>query len=301
MLLIYKIDNIYVMDNLYRIRVFFHLCKTMNFSESARQLHLAQPAISRHIKTLEDEVGSPLFLRYKKRVQLSEAGRKFYMQMNPILSEYDRVMNEFSENQSHIAGTLRIGSVPEAGRYLLMEHLIQFQKDYPEIELKIDLSSTDDLIEKLTKGSMDFALVSREVFSPSFNKLRLFKDTPVLVGRRDLPKINWSNDVIRLVLYREDDYYSKDFIESVFSKEQRKKNQVIGFVNSHESMLKWCYKSDVFAVIPQSSLISSSLKEELKVYKTTEKTMTLDLIYLKNSITELRKNLFIERMKKIKI
>lgn len=299
MLLTYLFDNIFVMDNLYRLRIFLHLCKTLNFTETARQLHLVQPAISRHIKQLEEEVGSQLFLRYKKQVQLSEAGKTFLLQISPLLSEFDRVFTDFKEQKSTIEGVLRIGSVPEAGRYLLLDHLIQFQKVYPDLTLNIELLSTDQLIDKLTQGTMDFALVSRSNLGPSLIALPLFHDYPVLVGRSDRKKINWDNDFLPMLFYREDDYYALEFIEKNFNKTQRKNFKLMGFINSHEAILNWSIEVDAFSIIPFSSFNRSRYKDKLKVYKAANKIMTLDLIYIKNSISELKKRIFLEEMKKI--
>ncbi len=299
MLLINLFDNIFVMDNLYRLRIFLHLSKTLNFTESARQLHLAHPAISRLIKQLEEEVGSPLFLRYKKRVQLSEAGKTFLLQISPILSEFDRVFTDFKEQKSSVEGVLRIGSVPEAGKYLLLEHLIQFQKTYPDIALNIELLSTEQLIDKLTQGAMDFALVSRSNLGPSLIALPLFQDYPILVGKNDRKKINWDNDQLPILFYREEDYYALDFIEKNFNKTQQKNFKMMGFINSHEDMLSWATEVDAFAIVPFSSFNRSQYKDKLKIYKAAHKMMTLDLIYIKNSITELKKRIFLDEMKKI--
>jgi len=299
MLLIYKFDNNFVMDNIYRIRIFLHLCKTLNFTESGRQLHLAQPAISRHIKQLEEDIGCPLFLRYKKRVQLSEAGKTFLLQISPILSEFDRVFNDFKEQRASVGGILRIGSVPEAGKYWFMEHLIKFQKTYPDIDLKIELLSTDQLIDKLINGTMDFALVSRSNLGSALISIPLFQDYPVFVGKIERKKIDFENETVPVLLYRDDDYYALEFIEKNFNKTQRKNIKIIGSINSHESMLNWALDLDAFTIVPFSSFKQSQYKNKLKIFKAESKPMTLDLVYLKNSTSELRKRKFIDEMKKV--
>lgn len=287
------------MDNLYRLRIFLHLCKTLNFSESARQLHLAQPAISRHIKELEEETGSPLFLRYKKKVQLSEAGKTLFQKISPILSEYDRIFRDFKEKTETIEGILRIGSVHEAGKYLLLDHLIQFQKKYPDIIVKLELGSTDEILEKMTQGQLDFALVSRSDLSPSLSSLSLFKDFPVMVGLQDSKKQNWDSQEIPLLYYRDDDYYANDFIEKNFTKAQRKNIKLKGIVNSHEAMLNWTMATGAYSIVPYSSWNRFSAKHKLKILKSSHKDLTLDLIYIKNSLTEFRKKIFLDEMKQM--
>lgn len=221
------------------------------------------------------------------------------MQISPLLSEFDRVFNDFKEQKSSLEGVLRVGSVPEAGKYLLLEHLVQFQKSYPDIELKVELLSTEQLIDKLTQGAMDFALVSRTNLGPSLVALPLFQDYPVLVGKSNRKKINWDHDVLPTLLYREEDYYALDFIEKNFNKSQRKNFKIIGCINSHEAMLSWSIEVDAFSIVPFSSFNRSQYKEKLKVYKAAYKMMTLDLIYIKNSLSELKKRIFLEAMRNL--
>ncbi len=287
------------MDNLYRLRIFLHLAKTLNFSESARQLYLAQPAISRHIKELESEVGSPLFLRYKKRVQLSEAGKVFLTQITPVVSEYDRVFKDFKENRESICGDINIGSVPEAGKYLLFDYLIEFQKKYPDIVLRIELGSTDSILDKMVHGQLDFALVSRSNLSPALSVLPFFEDYPILVGSQESKNNSLDGEEIPIILYRNEDNYAFDFFEKNLNKLQRKNLVVKGVVNSHETMLNWTAETGAFSVVPFSSWNRYPFKNRLKIIKSSNKKLTLDLIYLKNSITELRKKIFLDAMKKL--
>jgi DNA-binding transcriptional LysR family regulator len=182
MLLINSFDNIFVMDNLYPLRIFAHISKTLNFTESARQLHLAQPAISRHIKSLEAELGRSLFLRQKKRIQLTQAGREFLVQISPLLSEFDRIVSDFNLEKITVAGVLKVGSISEAGTYIYMDHLIRFQKEFPQIEIRIEFASSDQLLQKISNGDLDFALVSRFMPAPAVESFTMFRDHPVLVG-----------------------------------------------------------------------------------------------------------------------
>jgi|GEM_PF-5499849 len=295
MLLNYIFDNIFVMDNLYRLRIFAHICKTLNFTESARQLHLAQPAISRHIKSLEDELGRTLFLRQKRKVQLTQEGRSLLLQIDPLLSEFDRIFNDFILEKTTVAGILRIGSIFEAGTYLYMDHLIRFQSSFPQIEIRIEFGSSDRLFQKISMGEIDFALVSRLQNDSSIASFTLFRDHPVLVGNSTKKKID-SENKIPLISYREEDYYTDEFLKRKWSSAQRKNIQYLGSVSSHEAMLYWALKSNAYCIVPHSSYLRSRYRNELKIFDEDSKESSLNLIYLKTTMTELRKKIFLQNM-----
>jgi DNA-binding transcriptional LysR family regulator len=287
------------MDNLYRIRIFTHICKTLNFTETARQLHLAQPAVSRHIKNLEDELGSHLFIRQKKKVLLTEAGKMFLMEISPLISEFDRIFSGYSDSKAETKGYLKIGSLSEAGQYFFIDHLINFQNKFPNIKIIVEYEGSDYLQKKIEVGELDFALVSRYVASKGLDVIPLFKDRPVLVGPSTKKNIEFVGQKIFFIHYREDDYYAEDFVKRNFSAVVRKKIEVIGSVSSHESMFKWLLKRDAFCIVPYSSYEKSKYKNHLKVFKEDINETNLYLIYLFNSKAELRKKLFLEQMQKI--
>lgn len=262
---------------------------------------MAQPAISRHIKELEEELGRQLFLRQKKKVQLTQAGRELLMQISPLLSEFDRIFTDFNLEKTIVAGVLKVGSIAEAGTYIYMDHLIGFQKDFPNIEIRIEFGSSDYLLNKISTGELDFALVSRFQATKALETLTLFRDHPVLVGSNQRRKLDLDNSDVAFVFYREDDYYTTDFLKRNVTQTQRKNIHILGSVSSHEAMLHWIIQADAFCVVPHSSVERSRYRKDLRIFKEDEKETSLNLIYLKNSMAELRKKIFLDQMYKISL
>lgn len=301
MLLIYSIDNIIVMDNLLRLRIFSHISKTRNFTETARQLHLAQPAVSRHIKSLEDELGCALFFRQQKKVLLTDAGKNLLFEISPLISEFDRIFSDFTNNRADTKGTLKIGSIAEACHYRYMEHLIGFQKEYPNIQIIVEYGGSDILQQRLFNGELDFALVSRYSDSKGLEAIPLFKDRAVLIAPSSKKNVDLEIQKLPFVEYREDDYYTADFLKRNFTAQMRKNIQKLGSVSSHESIFQWIVKREAFCVVPNSSYEKSKYKNQMKVVKEDQKETTLHLIYLYNAKAELRKKVFLDKMRKIAI
>src|SRR3990172_7350615 len=117
-----------------RLIVFRAVARHLNFSRAADELHLSQPAVSKHIHQLEAELGVRLFQRLGKRVELTEAGRivaDYAQRVSVLTEEVRRVIGELQGLQR---GHLRIGASTTPGLYVLPDMLARFQKKYPAIE-----------------------------------------------------------------------------------------------------------------------------------------------------------------------
>ena len=143
-----------------QIRIFSSAARHSSFARAAEELHLTAPAVSMQIKELEDEIGSPLFSRVGRRVELTSAGEYFWMfarRIQATLSEADSVMQRLKGAET---GTLRIGLVSTA-KYSIPRMLGTFRRDHPGIQIKIDVCNRDRLLELLRDGEIDLAVMGR--------------------------------------------------------------------------------------------------------------------------------------------
>jgi DNA-binding transcriptional LysR family regulator len=102
-----------------KLQAFLHAADTLNFSEAARQLHLTQPTISHHIKSLEKEMGVDLFLRSGSGLKLTEAGRLLLPRARKLLRQTIEMQQIMDSLQQKIVGDLRIACSTTAGKYIL--------------------------------------------------------------------------------------------------------------------------------------------------------------------------------------
>lgn len=143
-----------------QIRIFSSAARHSSFARAAEELHLTAPAVSMQIKELEDEVGSPLFSRVGRRVELTSAGEYFWMfarRVQATLAEAEAVMQRLKGAET---GTLRIGIVSTA-KYSVPKMLGLFRQDHPGIQIKIDVCNRDRLLELLRDGEIDLAVMGR--------------------------------------------------------------------------------------------------------------------------------------------
>ena len=142
------------------LRYFVAVGEEQHYGRAAQRLRVAQPALSRQIQDLEDEVGFKLFERLPRGVKLSAAGRLFLDDARRILQK----VNEATARAAHVAqgrsGTLRIGFMENASWHgVVPDSLRQFRERHPDAELKLNPASSADQIEEIRSGGVDAGFV----------------------------------------------------------------------------------------------------------------------------------------------
>ena len=107
------------MIDLIKIETFLHAAETLNFSETAKQLHMSQPSVSHQIKTLEKEMGVTLFERSGGRLHLTEAGRILLPWARRLLHDMNNMQEMMSSLEEEVVGDLYIACSTTAGKYIL--------------------------------------------------------------------------------------------------------------------------------------------------------------------------------------
>jgi DNA-binding transcriptional LysR family regulator len=140
----------------YRLRVFHAVAKYRSYSRAAREaLHISQPAVSRHVQALEEQLGVQLFHRVGKQVELTEAGQlvlECAEQMHTLTDDLQRALLELQGLQR---GTLRLGASNTAGTYLLPSVLAAFARRYPGITVTLELSNSQQVIVGMLSREWD--------------------------------------------------------------------------------------------------------------------------------------------------
>ena len=135
---------------------FLSLASNLNFSKSAEQVYISQPAFSRQITSLEDEFGCELFFRNKRKVELTEYGHVFMDYAERILSEYNKWMIEVRQMQNNKTGHLRIGFLRDFPHSFLPDIIKFFHQNYGNIQLSLSDCGISDIINGLLREEVDF-------------------------------------------------------------------------------------------------------------------------------------------------
>ncbi len=144
------------MINLELYRIFYVVAESKNITKASEKLHISQPAVTKHIKNLEEMLGEPLFIRTKKGVILNEYGQKIFLQVKQAISLLKNAEEKISELTDN--GTITIGISTSLTRKFLLNYIKEFHEIYPNIILNISTDATKDLIKQLKSGMVDIII-----------------------------------------------------------------------------------------------------------------------------------------------
>lgn len=149
------------------LQYFIAVAEELNITRAAERLHMSQPPLSAQIKALETELDTQLFIRGKRRLQLTETGQLLYRRAKEIISLSEKTRSEIFSMGAGMRGTISIGLVEGMAPDIAAEWFAGFLELYPNIRFRILDGSTDDLLEKLRSGIISLAVIT----SPCDNSL----------------------------------------------------------------------------------------------------------------------------------
>jgi len=164
-----------------QFRYFEALAHHRHFGRAADASGISQPALSMQIKELEDVLDVQLFERAARHVRLTRAGEDFAPHIRDILRAVDELADLARLAQDRLSGRLRIGVIPTIAPYLLPAFIAQLRAAHPSVDIHIRETLTPRLIEELSQGRIDAAIVALPVSEPSFEEVAIFEEDFVLV------------------------------------------------------------------------------------------------------------------------
>lgn len=152
---------------------FVRIAELGSITRAAAHLRVAQPALSRQVQRLEEELGASLFTRANRGVRLTEAGHKLLENALRILREVERAGDEIRAHRAHPSGKIILGVTPTLCPVVVPELFARVRRHYPLVELKVVHAGMVRLEEFVIDGRVDLALLSE------MSKSRLILSTPL--------------------------------------------------------------------------------------------------------------------------
>ena len=162
------------------------LSETLNFSQVAEQLNITQPALSKQIMSLEQELGVKLFDRSTTPLTLTAAGESFIRDAKELLYREDQLLRSMEAYQNGERGKLVIGISPFRSLYLISDIVKKVRKKYPHIQIALQETSSDQLRKDAAEGKYDFAIVNLPVDASVLDVTPLEPDTLVLAVPKNM-------------------------------------------------------------------------------------------------------------------
>ena len=142
----------------FRIYTFLEVCKYMNFTKAAEALHITQPAVSQHIRYIEEYYQTRLFTFQGKKPVLTEAG-EYLLHAFTTLSHDQVYLKEHLLSMQKKKPALIFGATLTIGEYVMPRFLIEYQTRHPDTVLTMITANTHELLDRISDGEIDFAIV----------------------------------------------------------------------------------------------------------------------------------------------
>lgn len=141
-------------------RVFYTVANNKNITKASEELNISQPAISKSIKNLEEQLGGSLFVRTKRGVILTEEGKEFYNYIRQAIEYINNAENKFTELVNLETGCIKIGVSATLTKEFLLPYLKKFHEMHPKIDIQIITNVTSELLPKLRNGLIDIIILN---------------------------------------------------------------------------------------------------------------------------------------------
>ncbi|MCR2823644.1 LysR family transcriptional regulator [Lederbergia panacisoli] len=141
------------------LEYFIEVARTGSFTEAAENLYITQPALSRIIKSLEDDLSTPLFVRARKKLILTDAGHVLNKHAHLIVKQVDLLKTELNNLLTPKKGHIRIGLPTITNSFFFSELLASFHKEYPEVTFQLEENGSKPIQEKIIDNRLDLGVI----------------------------------------------------------------------------------------------------------------------------------------------
>src|SRR5919204_107172 len=165
--------------SLAQLESFVEVARRGNLGQAARALFVTQPALTARLQRLEQDVGTPLFVRSRRGMRLTQAGRAF-------LPFAERAVDAVAAGRSAVTeierggGQIAIGAAPAVSTYVLPSILKRFRDEHPQVRFSVRTGHSEEILELVLRDQVEVGLV-RSVRHPEIASLELYEDQLVLV------------------------------------------------------------------------------------------------------------------------
>lgn len=202
----------------FRVDTFIELCRTRNYTKTAENLHMTQPAVSQHIKYLEEFYGCKLFNYNKKVLTITEQGEELYKYLLTMSSDANKIREEI-KNIDISKKNLHFGATFTIGEFIIPKIISEISSKYPEINISFIIRDTSELLEELKKGNIDFAFIEGFFEKTEYENYLFSKERFVGICAANNPiatEITKFDDIVKeRIILRENGSGTRDIFEKI--------------------------------------------------------------------------------------
>jgi DNA-binding transcriptional LysR family regulator len=167
---------------IYQLRAFIAVARTGHMTRAAEQLHLTQSAVSKQLKSLEEELGAPLFERSASGMALSAAGKRLMPLAKRTLDAATELLSAAKLLQGQISGTLRLGTIIDPASIRLGELLLEMQQQFPGIDVRLEHGISGTVLQHVRSGDLDAGFFLGHIDDPELKTVQVTLESYVVAA-----------------------------------------------------------------------------------------------------------------------
>ena len=170
-----------------QLTYFIQIATDQSYSIAAKKLYISQPALSKVVKNLEQELGVKLFYFSGRKTKLTDDGSRLFEKSKKLVEDFNEILSMGGSDGAMEAGHVVMGIPPILGSCFLVDAVMAFQKLYPNIDISLVEKGAHILQQEVFLGLLDIGCVLAPIYSDQFDITSLVDDESVLLVHRDHP------------------------------------------------------------------------------------------------------------------
>lgn len=180
------------------LRYFIVVAQELNITRAAQKLNMSQPPLSHQIQQLEQELDTPLFVRGKRHLQLTEEGEVLLRRACQLLELAEKTTQEIRERKNGMSGTIYLSQVEGRAPYLSARWIAGFRDEFPMVCYNLWNGSSDDVLDRLKKGLADLAVIAAPYDTEHLEGISVGREPWVAIIPRKNPLSRYHGEQIPL-------------------------------------------------------------------------------------------------------
>ncbi len=274
----------------FRHQTFLQLCRIKNYTKTAKKLHITQPTVSQHIKHLENHYGVKLFNYSGKKLEITETGKKLYKYTERMLADSKKIKKTIKEKLDR--ENIKFGATLSIGEFVMPDILNRLMEENPELNFDMLVENTENLLQKLKKGKINFAVLEGFFDKSKFGYKLFSKEKFIGICS---PDSKYSQQKIKLdklldscLILREDGSGTREILEQILytnnlSQKSFSSTIEIGNLNAIKKLvaqnrgISFIYQAAAKKEL-ENNIISALKIKDFKIKR------EFNFVYLKNSV-----------------
>jgi DNA-binding transcriptional LysR family regulator len=167
---------------LHHLRIFLSVFKNRGFSKASMELHLSQPTISEHIKTLERELNCTLFERIGKKIIPTREADVLYNHATELVEKAESVKGVLGRLKKEVAGELIVGASTIPGTYLLPELMADFKRKHPGVSFQVRVGDSQEIVQQVLSHHVLLGIVGSKIADTQITYTPFLEDELIIVA-----------------------------------------------------------------------------------------------------------------------